>query len=123
MDLSNLKAIVLFFLKLTWQHKVKFNLLIDEMFMDLYFDDNLYCTKILKNTSRCFSRIIRLIFLYDMIDYLLSIMTTIVFDGLGDFGIIDTLDVSYRELDGTKGIESEIRYNFEGNFEIATLRG
>lgn len=102
---------------------MKFNLLIDEMFMDLYFDDNLYCTKILKNTSRCFSRIIRLIFLYDMIDYLLSIMTTIVFDGLGDFGIIDTLDVSYRELDGTKGIESEIRYNFEGNFEIATLRG
>lgn len=58
-----------------------------------------------------------------MIDYLLSIMTTIVFDGLGDFGIIDTLDVSYRELDGTKGIGSEIRYNFEGNFEIATLRG
>lgn len=60
-----------------------------------------------------------------MIDYLLSIMTTIVFDGLGDFGIIDTLDVSfsYREVDGSKGIESEIRYNFEGNFEIATLRG
>lgn len=101
---------------------MKFNLLIDEMFMDLDFD-NLYYTKILKNTLRCFSRIIRLIFLYDMIDYLLSIMTTIVFDGLDDFGIIDTLDVSYRELDGPKGIESEIRYNFEGNFEIATLRG
>lgn len=72
---------------------MKFNLLIDGMFMDLDCD-NLYYTKILKNTLRYFSRIIRLIFLYDMIDYLLSIMTTIVFDGLGDFGIIDTLDVS-----------------------------
>lgn len=62
-------------------------------------------------------------FLYDMIDYLLSIMTTIVFDGLGDFGIIDTFRCSYRRFGGPKGIESEIRYNFEGNFEIATLRG
>lgn len=81
----------------------------------------IYYTKKLKNGSRCFSRVIRLTFLCDMIDYLLSIMTTIVFDGLGDFGIIDTLDV--RRRGGPKGIESEIRYNFEGNFEIATLRG
>lgn len=29
-----------------------------------------------------------------MIDYLFSIITTIVFDGLDDFGIIDTLEMS-----------------------------
>jgi len=29
-----------------------------------------------------------------MINYLLSVMTTIVFDGLVDLGIFDTLDVS-----------------------------
>jgi len=58
-----------------------------------------------------------------MIDYLLSIMTTIVFDGLDDFGIIDTFRCLYRRFGEPKGIESEIRYNFEGNFEIATLRG
>lgn len=62
-------------------------------------------------------------FLHEMIDYLLSIMTTIVFDRLSNFGIIDTIDVSYRRRGGPNGIESEIRYNFEGNFEIATLRG
>lgn len=108
---------------------MKINLLIDERFIGRIV--NLDCkriyvshyTKILKNNSRCFLRVIRLMFLYDMIDYLLSIMTTIVFDGSGDFGIIDTFRCSYRRLGGSKGIESEIRYNFEGNFEIATLRG
>lgn len=48
---------------------------------------------------------------------------TIVFDGSGDFGIIDTLAVRIEGYCGSKGIGSEIRYNFEGNFEIATLRG
>lgn len=38
-----------------------------------------------------------------MIDYLLSIMTTIVFDRLGDFGIIDTLDIRIEGVVGRKG--------------------
>lgn len=41
--------------------------------------------------------------LYDVIDYLLSIMTTIVFDGLNDFGVIDTLDVRIEGVAGRKG--------------------
>lgn len=49
----------------------------------------IFYTKILKNSLRCFSRVIRLMFLCEVIDYLLS-MITIVFDGLDDFGIIDT---------------------------------
>lgn len=38
-----------------------------------------------------------------MIDYLLSIMVTIVFDGSGDFGIIDTLAVRIEGIAGRKG--------------------
>ena len=60
-------------------------------------------TKILKNSSRYFSRVHPSCgYLYDMIDYLLSIMT-IVFDGLDNFGIIDILDVCIEGVASRKG--------------------
>lgn len=40
-----------------------------------------------------------------------------------DFKVVDTLDIRGEGTTRPSGIGFEIRYNFEDNFEIATLRG
>lgn len=40
-----------------------------------------------------------------------------------DFKVVDTLDIRGEGTTRPSGIGFEIRYNFQDNFEIATLRG
>lgn len=78
----------------------------------------------IKDASGCSARVIRLASSCDVIDYLLRVAPTIVFDGFAhDYEVFDALDIRVEGQRGPSGIRSEIRYNFEGNSEIATLRG
>lgn len=59
----------------------------------------------------------------DMIDYRFYRVGNRVLMDPDDFKVVDTLEIRVDRTTGPSGIGSEIRYNFEGNFEIATLRG
>lgn len=77
-------------------------------------------TRRLKDGSGCCSCVIRLVSLCDMIDYLVRRRFLMDSD---DLKVVDTLDIRGEGTTRPSGIGFEIRYNFEDNFEIATLRG